>query len=194
MIMDNQTYIHNVKMEEIIWHRLTTAYDRATAFPEYFRILEDRSNLAKKTLDTILSNIEHQDSLWRATPFSMIFLTRIFEKAATETNHVAAYLVDRLLDFFILIAELFHETEKYAEQWGHMEPLPYFSDMLKEEYLFPEECEEEEQEEIFLEEDNPSDELSYSFYYYSYQVLLEYREVFQKIDKEQADTLQDLLY
>lgn len=48
MIMDNQTYIHNVKMEEIVWHRLTTAYDRATAFPEYFRILEDRSNLAKR--------------------------------------------------------------------------------------------------------------------------------------------------
>ena len=28
--------------------------------------------------------------------------------------------------------------------------------------------------------------LFYSFYYYSYQVLLEYKEGFQKIEKEQA--------
>ena len=69
--------------------------------------------------------------------------------------------------------------------------------MLKEENLFPEKHNEEE--DIFWEEEEEgfSEELSYSLYYYSYQVLLSCKETLKKIDdvtlKEQVQTLQNLL-
>ena len=31
----NQAFIHNVKMEEVPWQRLTTAYGRATDLPKF---------------------------------------------------------------------------------------------------------------------------------------------------------------
>ena len=37
---ENQKYICDVKMEDILWNRLTTAYVRATEFPKYFSIIE----------------------------------------------------------------------------------------------------------------------------------------------------------
>ena len=39
MTESNLKYIQNVKVEDIPWHRLTTAYKRATDFPKYFDIL-----------------------------------------------------------------------------------------------------------------------------------------------------------
>ncbi len=36
---ENQKYICDVKMEDILWNRLTTAYVRATEFPKYFSII-----------------------------------------------------------------------------------------------------------------------------------------------------------
>lgn len=203
----NLQYIQNVKMEDVPWNRLTTAYVRATAFPEYFATIEKMSNLSevKSTLREVLRNIEHQSTLWRATPFSMIFLARIFKKAVAQMNdnRVAFFIVEELLHFFELIAELFHEGEQYnIEQKNSIEPLPYFGDMLREEFLFPEECDDEEEEEMLWEEDVEScDEMTerlwYSFYYYSYQVILTCKIVLQNIDNtafsEEVQQLQNLL-
>lgn len=199
---ENQKYICDVKIEDIVWNRLTTAYVRATEFPKYFNIIERMANKkeVEEALHEILRNIEHQSTLWRATPFAMIFLERTFQKAVVDMdkNDIAYYIVKELLRFFKLIAELFHEIEQYEVE-QNVKPLPCFIDMLKEEYLFPEEC-DDEQEEIFWEEDveNCSEELGYSFYYYSYQVLLNCRETINNINnttvKEQANKLQKLLY
>jgi len=207
---ENQKYICDVKVEEIPWNRLTTAYVRATEFPEYFTVIESMSNKkkVKTTLHDILRNIEHQSTLCRATPFTMIFLVRIFQKAVAEmdNNDIAYDIVKELLHFFKLIAELFQETEEYMEkmEMKKEKPLPYFSDMLKEEYLFPEECDNEEDEETLWEEDvekfNEQSEYSfyYSIYYYSYQVLLNCNETLKKISNtaiaEQVNKLQKLLY
>lgn len=205
----NLQYIRNVKVEEIPWNRLTTAYVRATEFPEYFLIIESMKSKTnvKNALNEILRNIEHQSTLWRATPFAMIFLVRIFKKAVAEmdNNDVAYSVVETLLCFFELIAELFCETEEYMEK-GEMkkeEPLPYFCDMLKEEYLFPEECDNEEDEEMLWEEDTEKfDEecyyrFSYSIYYYSYQVILDCKDVLNNIAHtvfhETVQKLQNLL-
>ena len=35
---ETQEYIHNVKVEDIPWHRITTTYGRATDFPKYWQI------------------------------------------------------------------------------------------------------------------------------------------------------------
>ncbi len=97
-----QTYMQNLKMEEVPWHRLSTAYGRATDFPEYFKTIWNMADLesVQTALSEIMSNIEHQDTLWHSTPFAMIFLIRIFEHAIPEIgkNECADYIVEEMLD------------------------------------------------------------------------------------------------
>ena len=42
---DNNSFIQTVKIDEIPWHRLTTAYGRATDFPGYLRILSEMKDI-----------------------------------------------------------------------------------------------------------------------------------------------------
>ena len=83
--MDTMTkkYIENVKVSDIPWHRLTTSYGRGTDFPNQFDVLwkMDSIEAVDATGEDIALNIEHQSTLWHATPFAMIFLLRIFKKA-----------------------------------------------------------------------------------------------------------------
>ena len=55
----------------------------------------------KTALEEVLRNIEHQSTLWRATPFAMIFLERIFQKAVLQMdkNDIAYDIVKELLRF-----------------------------------------------------------------------------------------------
>ena len=83
MTESNLKYIQNVKVEDIPWHRLTTAYKRATDFPKYFDVLFKMKSKedVKAAGEEIAVNIEHQDTLWHATPFACIFLYRIYKNA-----------------------------------------------------------------------------------------------------------------
>ena len=122
-----QTYIETVQVNDIPWHRLTTTYGRATDFPEALDVLWNMESI--ETVDVageaLELNVEHQSTLWHATPFAMIFLLRIFKKAqeASAHNAVAQYLADK--------------------------------DVLR-----------------FEEDDVFPDDLFFSFYYYSLQILL----------------------
>ena len=60
---------------------------------------------------------------------------------------------------------------KYAEEMEHAQPLGHFWDLLDDENLLPEDCTEEELDEVFENPDVIPDELFYSFYYYSKVVL-----------------------
>ena len=177
----NQNYINTVKMEEIPWHRIPTTYGRATLFPRYFEVLEQMKNIeeVEAALYEVSINIEHQSTLWHATPFSIIFLARIFVKAVAErnTNENARYLIEELLEGFDIIAESFRD----GDELEHADPLPFFEDMLKEEYLWLEVYDEEEDELRYEEEDVFPDDLFYSFYYYSFEVLKIYRKEFETL-------------
>lgn len=177
----NQNYINTVKMEEIPWHRIPTTYGRATLFPRYFEILEQMKNIeeVEAALYEVSINIEHQSTLWHATPFSIIFLARIFVKAVAErnTNENARYLIEELLEGFDIIAESFRD----GDELEHADPLPFFEDMLKEEYLWSEVYDEEEDELRYEEENVFPDDLFYSFYYYSFEVLKIYRKEFETL-------------
>lgn len=177
----NQNYINTVKMEEIPWHRIPTTYGRATLFPRYFEVLEQMKNIeeVEAALYEVSINIEHQSTLWHATPFSIIFLARIFVKAVAErnTNENARYLIEELLEGFDIIAESFRD----GDELEHADPLPFFEDMLKEEYLWSEVYDEEEDELRYEEEDVFPDDLFYSFYYYSFEVLKIYRKEFETL-------------
>ena len=172
--MDTVTkkYIETVQVSDIPWHRLTTSYGRGTDFPNQFDVLWKMNSIEAVDVagEDIALNIEHQSTLWHATPFAMIFLLRIFKKAQEESAHneVAQYLAEQLVKLFTVIAECIRD----GLMQEHADPLPNFEDMLNEEYLWSEEYDEDEDVLRYEEGDVFPDDLFFSFYYYSLQVLL----------------------
>ena len=193
MTKENLQYIENVKSGDIPWHRITTTYKRATDFPKYFEILNDMND--KEAIETageeIAMGIEHQSTLWQATPFACIFLYRIFKKALEDRdkNPVAAYLVPELSELFVYIVE----TVNIVEDMEHPDPLPHFKDMLSEEYLWSEVYDEEEDEMRWDEGNVFPDDLFYSFYYYSKQVLILLKPLLKEADDEWSKKLYELI-
>ena len=177
---ENRDYITHLKVSEVPWHRLTTAYGRGTDFPAHFETLAALDDLeaAKSALYELTTNMEHQSTLWHATPFGMVFLSRILADALAESgqNPVAHFLSGELLEFFACILQCFHD----GDEMEHADPLPLFSDLLKEEYLWSEEYDEEEDEMRYEEDEVFPDDLFYSFYYYSWQAVLAYRGVLER--------------
>ena len=82
MTEENKTYIRQLKVADVPWHRLTTAYGRGTDFPAHLIVLEQMRDLAsvKKSLYVFTTNLEHQGTLWHATPFGTVFLNRILRR------------------------------------------------------------------------------------------------------------------
>ena len=193
MTKENLQYIENVKSGDIPWHRITTTYKRATDFPKYFEILNDMND--KEAIETageeIAMGIEHQSTLWQATPFACIFLYRIFKKALEDRdkNPVAAYLVPELSELFVYIVE----AVNIVEDMEHPDPLPHFKDMLSEEYLWSEVYDEEEDEMRWDEGNVFPDDLFYSFYYYSKQVLILLKPLLKEADDEWSKKLYELI-
>ena len=191
-LMDTVTkqYIETVKVSDIPWHRLTTTYGRATDFPAHFEVLWDMKNVdaIDAAGEELAQNIEHQSTLWHATPFALIFLLRIFKKAVEEQGHneIARYLVKELAELFIIIAECIRD----GLMLEHAEQLPNFEDMLNEEYLWSEEYDEDEDVLRYEEEDVFPDDLFFSFYYYSLQVLLLGRLLLDKNNEQEAILLE----
>ena len=192
--MDGATkkYIETVKVSDIPWHRLTTSYGRATDFPAHLEVLWDMKNVdaIDAAGEELAQNIEHQSTLWHTTPFALIFLLRIFKKAIEEQGHnkVARYLSEALVDLFIVIAESIRDSLMLE----HADQLPHFEDMLNEEYLWSEEYDEDEDILRYEEEEVFPDDLFFSFYYYSLQVLLLCKPLLDK-NKEREAVLLDLL-
>ena len=191
-LMDTVTkqYIETVKVSDIPWHRLTTTYGRATDFPAHLEVLWDMK--AVDAIDAageeLAQNIEHQSTLWHATPFAMVFLLRIFKKALEERtqNEVAHYLVEQLVDLFTVIAECIRD----GLMLEHADPLPKFEDMLNEEYLWSEEYDEDEDILRYEEEEVFPADLFFSFYYYSLQVLLLGKPLLDEANEEEGKLLE----
>ena len=187
-----QTDIETVKVSDIPWHRLTTTYGRATDFPAHFEVLWDMKDVdaIDAAGEELAQNIEHQSTLWHATPFALIFLLRILKKAVEEQGHnqIARYLVKELAELFIIIAECIRD----GLMLEHVDQLSNFEDMLNEEYLWSEEYDEDEDVLRYEEEEVFPDDLFFSFYYYSLQVLLLCKPLLDKNNKYEV-TLLELL-
>lgn len=138
-------------------------------------------------LSKIFNEIEHQSTLWHATPFALLFLARIFMQARAVAgknanknnqnavaeingknengeNEAAGFIAARLGGFFAFMLEICDDTDKIS----HAAPLASFSDMLAEKYLWPQ---SDEDDEVRWEEHFYDDELFYSLYFYSRAVL-----------------------
>ena len=173
---ENKAYITGLDVRDVPWHRFTTAYGRGTDFPVYFETLFKMDDLkaVKKALYELTTNMEHQSTLWHGTPFGMIFMSRVLIEALnkSEQNPIANFLAGELLDFFNCILQCYHD----GDEMEHADPLPFFFDMLKEEYLWSEEYDEEEDEMRYEEDEVFPDDLFYSFYYYSWQAVLAHKD------------------
>ncbi len=185
-----QRYIETVQISDIPWHRLTTSYGRATDFPRALDTL-----WAMESIDAVdeagkelALNIEHQSTLWHSTPFALIFLLRTFKKAVEEQRHneVARYLAEALVELFIVIAESIRDSLVLE----HADPLPNFVDMLNEEYLWSEIYDEDEDMIRYEEDEVFPDDLYFSFYYYSLQVLLLCKPLLDKTKEREAVLLE----
>ena len=188
-----QRYIETMQISDIPWHRLTTSYGRATNFPTELDVLWKMESIdaVDAAGEEIALNIEHQSTLWHATPFALIFLLRIFEKAVEEQRHneVARYLAEALVELFIVIAESIRDGLVLE----HADPLPNFVDMLDEEYLWSEVYDEDEDMIRYEEDEVFPDDLFFSFYYYSLQVLLLGKPLLDKNNEQEAELLELLI-
>lgn len=101
---------------------------------------------------------------------------------------MARYLSEALVELFIVIAESIRDSLMLE----HADQLPNFEDMLNEEYLWSEEYDEDEDILRYEEEEVFPDDLFFSFYYYSLQVLLLCMPLLDK-NKEREAVLLDLL-
>lgn len=190
MDVATQIYIETVQVSDIPWHRLTTTYGRATDFPTELDVLWNMESIETINAagEELAQNIEHQSTLWHATPFAMIFLFRIFKKAQEERtqNKVAQYLAEQLVDLFSVIAECIRDGLLLE----HADPLPCFEDMLNEEYLWSEIYDEDEDMIRYEEDEVFPDDLYFSFYYYSLQVLLLCKPLLDKTKEREAVLLE----
>ena len=188
-----QRYIETAQISDIPWHRLTTSYGRATDFPKELDVLwkMERIDTVDEAGKEIALNIEHHSTLWHSTPFALIFLLRTFKKAVEEQRHneVARYLAEALVELFIVIAESIRDGLVLE----HADPLPNFVDMLNEEYLWSEEYDEDEDMIRYEEDEVFPDDLFFSFYYYSLQVLLLGRPLLDKNNEQEAELLELLI-
>ena len=105
-------------------------------------------------------------------------MSRILVEALNKSkeNPIANFLAGELLDFFLCILQCYRD----GDEMEHADPLPLFSDLLNEEYLWSEEYDEEEDEMRYEEDEVFPDDLFYSFYYYSWQAVMAYRGVLEQ--------------
>lgn len=169
-------YIDNLKIENIPWDRMVTAYGTAEKYPEYLAVLDSMQNIDEmnETLNSV-SDFEHQSTMCPPAPFALVFLKRIYEKAKNTDTPEAEWIVKKFSKDF----EYYLEICADADSMEHPKALENMSDILNENYLIPEgvnifDCDEDEFEE--LNEKLFQENLFYSLYYYSSIVLKNYKK------------------
>ena len=156
-------------------------------FEEFYEMYEPEEQEVVALINRCIGGgYNNRGNFWEMTvaTLGMVFLSRILGKALKESgrNPVAHFLAGELLDFFAGILQCFRD----GDEMEHAEPLPQFSDLLREEYLWSEEY-DEEADEMRYEEDEvfPADEF-YSFYYDSWQSVEAYRDILEQVPAEFA--------
>ena len=172
--MDTETkrFIESLDKRNIPWNRMFTAYGTAERYCEVLSVLEETEDPEqwKKTFNQ-MSDFEHQSTMFPPAPFALVFLVRILQKLLQDAS--AGGIAKKLTDQFIYYAEVCCEAEKL----DHAPPLSHFEDLLDDGNLLPEDCTEEDLDEIFENPDAVSDELFFSFYYYAKIVLYQVPDI-----------------
>ena len=185
--MDDKTraYINGLKLEEIPWHRFLTDCGTAYEFVDALANMDATDDADDWEDDlTIIEAFENQGTLFSpAAPYSLVFLVRMLDKRLSSGNNTDNAIAEKLVEFLSYCAEVCADAEKLE----HAEPPAEFADMLDEEYLLPDDCNEDGLEEIieetFEDSDAIPDSLYYGFYYYSGKVLSQVPDILDKYGK-----------
>lgn len=184
--MDTATkdYINSLDRRSIPWSRMFTAYGTAEHYNELLSVLEETTDEAhwKKAFNRI-SDFEHQSTMFPPAPFVLVFLVRILQ------NHLQDGSPDGIAKILIDQFTYYTDVCNDAEEMEHAQPLSHFRDLLDDENLLPENCTEEDLDEVFEDPDAVSDELFYSFYYYSGIVLAQVPDILKTTSGDLWGTL-----
>lgn len=129
-------YIENLKFEDVPWERMTTAYGTAERFPEYFAVLEKMPSIEEmhKAFWNIMTEVEHQDSLYQPLPFVMIFFKRLLKKAESINTPETEWLVKEIKKTFEWISKT---CDYNAYEFPHGLPFLNIAELLDEKYFPP---------------------------------------------------------
>ena len=153
--MDTATknYIDSLDRRSIPWNRMFTAYGTAEHYNELLSVLEEITDEVqwKKTF-TRISDFEHQSTMFPPAPFVLVFLVRILQKHLQDgsPDGIAKILIDQLAYYTDVCND--------AENMEHAQPFDHFRDLLDDENLLPEDCTEEDLDQLFENPDAVSDD------------------------------------
>lgn len=172
----NEAFYFSVGVNEIPWDRIVHWYGRATDFPLLFNdLLSDDSKKQKEALNKIKTNIEHQDGVIMATPFTLIFLFRLlsFSNADKIAILEVILVVFRATKFQL---EFYEDKEIDNLIEGQIENI---EELLSDQYLWPV-FENKDQDEILWEEYDYSDE-HYSWLMFIFDIGKAYSDVIKAL-------------
>ncbi|GAA0410244.1 hypothetical protein [Paenibacillus motobuensis] len=163
-------------VDSIPWQGLTTAYGRGTNIP---RLIKTRQ------YEELANLIEHQSTLWQATPWVLlILLDQLAEKQPEQVTAEEIALYSAVAS--AILVDYMDPQNTIATMEG----------MLVEEYLWPD---NEENDEMLWEEEEPpgyEERPFFSYYYFSYLLLREAIPVFTRImnnNEQLANAIRELL-
>ena len=175
MDADTKAYIENLDIKSIPWRRMFTAYGTAERYVELFSELEQAADVGQwqKTFSR-LSDFEHQSTLFPPAPFALAFLVRMLRNRLEDgkPDEIANRMIDQFAYYVGICVR--------AEQLEHARRLEHFWDLLDDQNLLPEGYTEDDLLNVFEDPEAVSDELFYSFYYYSLLVLSQVPDVLDR--------------
>lgn len=168
--------LEEIKRSETPWQRLTTAYGRGSELP----ILMDQGNF-----EEIANLIEHQSTLWQVTPWVLLFMLRDLKTKQPED------VMPEEINCYLCVTDALSGRD--VEEW---EPVAQMTSLLNDEFLWPE---DEEEDELLWEDEEPpgyAEQPFTSYYYYSYQLLRDAVPVFENVQAHNqniAEVVSELL-
>lgn len=123
------------------WPRLVHFYGRCTDFPERFRQLTDEDAAVRRAAARrLLHDIEHQDGLIAATPFTLQVLMRLMAEHTDVCGEILAVV--------LRVAQVCDETVRHLPQSAPAHSLDFY---LQPDVLWPD-CISDEEDEMLWEE------------------------------------------
>lgn len=183
--MTDREFYFSVGINDIPWDRIVHWYGRATDFPAYFYdILSDQPERQKVAIEKIGINIEHQDGIMMATPFTLIFLFRLLSFENINKKQI--------LEKILTVAK----ATKFQFQLYETQDIPItigsISELLSEKYIW-EKFESEEQDEINWEEFDYSAE-HYYWLKYTFEIIRTFSSVMTQLtDKEDINIANQII-
>ncbi len=157
---DNVNILKNLQLNEIPWNRMRNFADDPSELPGLLENLQQNVNSesALDSLEKVEKIIEKGGRLCQSTPFALVFLIEYFGKLSLkpDLSVTECEILDNMKDFFEVVVDDF----MIAEEKYDASKLNDFSEMISEKYL-------SDKESIF------SDEVIFSFYYYSYKIIVD---------------------